>query len=121
MSKIRLYVDEDIMEKALVLALRLRDVDVITVGEVGKEGESDEEQLIWASEQGRVLYSSNIGDFYGLHTDFLTQGRTHSGILLVPQQRYSVGEKLRGIMSLIATKSAESMVNNLEFLSRYLR
>ena len=57
MSKIRLYVDEDIMEKALVLALRLRDVDVITVGEVGKEGESDEQQLIWAGEQGRVLYS----------------------------------------------------------------
>lgn len=121
MSQIRLYFDEDIMEKALVLALRSRDVDVLTVGEAGRVGESDEAQLIWATEQGRVLYSSNIGDFCQLHTDFIAEGRTHAGILLVSQQRYSVGEKLRGILRLISAKSAEEMVNQLDFLTLYLR
>jgi Domain of unknown function (DUF5615) len=120
-SQIRLYFDEDIMEKALVRALRSRDVDVLTVGEAGRVGESDEAQLIWTTEQGRVLYSSNIGDFCQLHNAFIAEGRTHAGILLVSQQRYSVGEKLRGILRWIAAKSAEEMVNQLEFLTQYLR
>lgn len=51
------------MKRSLVLSLRVRGVDVSTVGEVGREGESDEAQLIWATEQRRVLYSSNLGYF----------------------------------------------------------
>jgi len=49
-SDICLYFDEDTMKRSLVLSLRLRGVDVSTVGEVGREGESDEAQLIWATE-----------------------------------------------------------------------
>ncbi|MEY3870557.1 MAG: hypothetical protein RLZZ338_4451 [Cyanobacteriota bacterium] len=72
MSNIRLYFDEYIMEKALVQALRVRDIDVMTVGETGRVGESDEaQQNVWATVQGRVLYSSNIGDFCRLHNDFI--------------------------------------------------
>lgn len=121
MSNIRLYFDEDIMEKALVKALRVRDIDVMTVGETGRVGESDEAQLIWATVQGRVLYSSNIGDFCRLHNDFIAEGRAHAGIILVSQQRYSLGVKLQGILRLVGNKSAEDMVNQLEFFSKYLR
>ena len=121
MSNIRLYFDEDIMEKALVQALRVRDIDVMTVGETGRVGESDEAQLIWATVQGRVLYSSNIGDFCRLHNDFIAEGRVHAGIILVSQQRYSLGVKLQGILRLVGNKSAEDMVNQLEFFSKYLR
>jgi len=121
MSNIRLYFDEDIMEKALVQALRVRDIDVMTVGETGKVGESDESQLIWATVQGRVLYSSNIGDFCRLHNDFIAEGRSHAGIILISQQRYSLGVKLQGILRLVGNKSAEDMVNQLEFFSKYLR
>ncbi|MDQ2100887.1 MAG: DUF5615 family PIN-like protein [Microcoleus sp.] len=121
MSNIRLYFDEDIMEKALVQALRVRDIDVMTVGETGRVGESDEAQLIWATVQGRVLYSSNIGDFCRLHNDFIAEGKSHAGIILVSQQRYSVGVKLQGILRLVGNNSAEDMVNQLEFFSKYLR
>ncbi len=121
MSQIRLYFDEDIMEKSLVQALRVRDIDVVTVGETGRVGESDEAQLIWATVQGRVLYSSNIGDFCRLHNHFIAEGRSHAGIILVPQQRYSLGVKLPGILRLVGNKSAEEMVNQLEFFSKYLR
>jgi Domain of unknown function (DUF5615) len=122
MSNIRLYFDEDIMEKELVQALRVRDIDVMTVGETGRVGESDEAQLnVWATVQGRVLYSSNIGDFCRLHNDFIAEGRAHEGIILVSQQRYSLGVKLQGILRLVGNKSAEDMVNQLEFFSKYLR
>jgi hypothetical protein len=65
--------------------------------------------------------SGKCGDFYRLHTDLLTEKRFHAGIILVPQQRYSVSEQLRGLLNLIATKSAQQMQNQLEFLSTYLR
>jgi hypothetical protein len=66
------------------------------------------------------LYSSNIRDFYRLHTEFLTKGESHAGIILVQQQRYSVGQIMRGILRLIASKSAEEMHEKVEFLSGWM-
>jgi Domain of unknown function (DUF5615) len=119
-SRIRLYMDEDSGDTALVLALENRGVDVITTLGVNRLSFTDEEQLIWAKSQGRVLYSSNIRDFYSLHTAFLTQEQPHSGMILVQQQRYSIGELMRGILRLVAAKSAEEMENQVEFLSIWI-
>jgi predicted nuclease of predicted toxin-antitoxin system len=89
--KIRLYFDGDSMRHALVQALRARGVDVLTALEAGMMERKDEEHLDYATAQGRVLYSFNAGDFYRLHTAFLAQGKSHPGIILARQQRYSVG------------------------------
>ncbi len=120
MSQIRLYMDEDSTGRSLMLALQNRGVDVITTLSVNQLRYSDEEQLIWARSQGRVLYSSNIQDFYRLHTAFLTQEQPHSGMILVQQQRYSIGELMRGILKLIAAKSTEEMENQVEFISDWI-
>jgi hypothetical protein len=45
----------------------------------------------------------------------------HSGIILVPLQRYSIGEQLRGLLKLISQKSSEDMMNQLVFLSAYTK
>ena len=116
---IRLYVDEDAVDKDLIQALRARGVDVITALEAGMIERQDEEQLEYAAVQKRVLYSFNVRDFYRLHTDFLARGRSHAGIILAQQQRYSVGEQMRRLLRLIATKSAEGMRNQVEFLSAW--
>jgi hypothetical protein len=50
MSKILLYIDEDSMDEDFVQALRSRNVDVVTVADVGMLHKSDEEQLEWARE-----------------------------------------------------------------------
>ena len=121
MSEIKLFIDEDAMNFALVNALRSRDVDIITVGEVGRKGKSDEEQLLWATSQERVLYSFNARDFCSLHEDFLTEGRTHGGIVIGQQQRFSVGQQLRGIIALKLATTAEKMQNQLKFISQYIR
>lgn len=57
MSKIRLYMDEDSTRRSLALALQSRGVDVVTTLSVNRLSYSDEEQLIWAKSQNRVLYS----------------------------------------------------------------
>ncbi|MCU0545844.1 MAG: DUF5615 family PIN-like protein [Oscillatoriaceae cyanobacterium Prado104] len=121
MSQIRLYIDEDSGNLSLVQALRNSAVEVMTTSEANKLSYSDEEQLIWATEQRRVIYTSNMGDFCRLHGIFLEQKRTHAGIIVVPRQSYSIGTQWRGVLNLIAAKSAEEMINQLEYLGAYIR
>ena len=102
MSEIQLYFDEDAMHSRLVTALRARGVTVVTVIDAGRTAVSDEEQLIFATERGCVLYTFNVSDFYRLHTEWLATGREHAGVILAPQQRFSVGEQLRRILRLRA-------------------
>jgi hypothetical protein len=114
-----LYLDEDSMDEALVLALRARGVDVLTTMEAGMLARLDEDNLDFATSQGRVLYSYNVAHFYHIHTAWLTGGRSHAGLILCQQQQYSVGEQLRRLLKLIAARSAEDMIDRVEFLSSW--
>lgn len=121
MSQIYLYLDEDAQRQALVQALRNAGVDVVTTLEANNSACVDEEQLIWAIEQERVIYSFNVGDFCRLHTAYMEQDMEHTGIILAERQSYSIGEQLRGLLRLMETKSAEEMRNQLVFLGTYIR
>lgn len=120
MAQIRLYLDEDSIKNSLVVALRNVGVDVITASDANKLGFTDEEQLMWATEDNRVIYSFNVGDFCRLHVLYIVEGRNHGGIIL-SKQRYSVGDQLRGILGLIDAFSAEDMRNQQVFLGIYIR
>jgi hypothetical protein len=52
---------------------------------------------------------------------FLDTGEPHAGILIVPQQQYSIGECLRGMMKLVASKTPEEAINQICFLGNFLR
>lgn len=65
------------------------------------------------------LYTFNVSDFYRLHTEWIGAGREHAGVILAPQQRFSVGEQLRRILLLLATIPAASMRNRIEFLGNW--
>jgi hypothetical protein len=106
---IQIYIDKDAVNRALVLALRSRDVSVLTALEAALIEVEDERHLAFATERGCVLYTYNVSDFYRLHTEWINAGRAHAGMILVPQQRYSVGEQLRRVLRLRATVSSESM------------
>ncbi len=116
---IRLYFDEDSMSRSLVRSLRARGIDVTTAFDEGMIEMEDSEHLEFSTQLNRVLCSHNVGDFHELHTIFLNEGKIHAGIILAPQQRYSIGEQMRRLLRLIATKSAEDMKNNLELLSMW--
>lgn len=49
-SQIRLYLDEDALQDALLRALQSSSVDVMTVADAERLSFSDEEQLIWAAQ-----------------------------------------------------------------------
>lgn len=113
------YFDEDSMDRALVRALRGHGVDIITALEARMIEQADEKHLSFAAIQERVLYSSNIGDFCRLHNAWLTQSRSHPGMVLSLQQHFSVGERMRCLLKLVRQLSAEDMKNRVEFLSNW--
>jgi hypothetical protein len=121
MSKICLYIDEDAMDEDFIQSLRSRNVDVLTVKDVGMLHRSDEEQLTWAKENNRVIFTFNTRDFYQLHTVWTEAGFTHAGIIFSPQQRYSIGDIMRGVLLLINTYSREEMIDRVEFISNWMR
>ncbi len=116
---IKFYFDEDASDLALLEAARSRGVEILSTQEAGNRGKSDREQLEFANLTERVLFSYNVGDFIQLHTEFLTDGTQHSGILLTKQRGFGIGEKVRRMLNLINSKFAEEMENELEFLSNW--
>lgn len=116
MGRIRWYLDEDTIARALVQGLRARGIDVSTPIEAGLLGEPDRAQLDFASSRERVLYTFNVGDFCRLHGEYLEGGKSHAGIVVVPRQRHSIGDQIRGLSKLTSVRSAEEMIDALVFL-----
>ena len=75
--------------------------------------------LAYATAERRVLCSFNVGDFWALHGEYLAAGRTHAGIVLMPQQRYGVGEQLKRLLRLAVTLAPEDMTDRAAFLSAW--
>jgi hypothetical protein len=116
MTSVRLYVDEDASETAVMVGLRARNVDLLTTQEAGQLGATDAEQLAYAAEQGRAIYTFNARDFARLHRKVLQTGGSHAGIIVIPEQRYSIGEKIRRLAAYVDAMTASSLKDRIEFL-----
>ncbi len=116
MSEVRLYCDEDAGENAVVEGLRARGIDVLTTIEAGHCGATDQDQFAFAIQQRRTIYTFNVGDFARLHRDHLQQGGAHSGIIVLPDQRCSVGEKIRRLAAFITSVTSEETTNRMDYL-----
>lgn len=115
--RIKLYLDEDV-DISLAHALKQKGIDVLTTQESGNKRLSDSEQLEFAVNNKRVMFTHNKRDFLLLHKSYLLEGRSHYGIILSDQR--TVGEMLRGLSKLIFSLTAEQMKNRREFLSNWL-
>jgi hypothetical protein len=117
--RIRLYIDEDAMDRDLVNALRQRGVDILTALDAALIGHPDNEHLAFAASEFPALYSYNVGDFAALHRDFVVRGKHHSGIILARQQTFSVGEQMRRLLRLMGTRTDLEMRNTIEYLGSW--
>ncbi len=117
--RIKLFLDEDSQSSSLISALRLHDVDVLTVNETNRNGLTDESQLDFASAENRVIYTYNVGDFFQLHTEYLTNGKTHNGFIIGEQDRYNIGEQMRRLLRIIEFVSPDETENQIFFISNF--
>ena len=69
--------------------------------------------------RGYVIYTFNVGDYCRLHTEWLSAGREHPGIIIGAQQKFSVGEQVRRILRLRAETSGATMRSRLVYLSNW--
>ena len=89
----------------------------VSTPEVGRLGESDESQLIWAAIERRAFVTFNVGHFASLHSAWLQTGRHHAG-LIVSSQR-PVGDLVKRLLKLAAMLEPADMDDRIEFLSNW--
>lgn len=84
-ASIRLYLDEDVNPQVAAL-LTAQGIDTLTTRDTGKLHSTDEEQLAFATEQGRALFTHNVRDFAALCRRCNSEGRHDAGVLYAAQQ-----------------------------------
>jgi hypothetical protein len=112
-----LYADEDTMFTRLIVGLRRAGCDVMTVADVNRRGLSDEEQLRWAAEAGRVIMTRNQRDFASLHNRWARHGTDHAGIIVFTEQLVSVERVLAKLLLLQTARGSADMANAILYLN----
>jgi predicted nuclease of predicted toxin-antitoxin system len=79
---LRFLLDEDLPPLAAEVARGL-GLDAVSVHELGRRGNTDRDQLRFASEEERIFLTRNHRDFIELAVEFYRVGETFSGVLLV--------------------------------------
>ena len=106
----RLYLDHDV-DVAFAAHLRRLGHDVLTTREVGHAESLDEQQLAFATQQGRVFLTHNRRDFRRLHRQWNEAGRRHSGIII--SSHLLLDELERRFLRLLATYTEADMQGRL--------
>lgn len=106
---LKFQADEHI-STAVIVGLQRRGIDIISTADADLLGASDEEQLLRATETGRVLVTQD-DDFLLLHS----QAVSHAGIVFV-QPRRPIGYIVRGLHFIHQMLSADEMQAHVEFL-----
>jgi predicted nuclease of predicted toxin-antitoxin system len=115
----RLYFDRHIMAR-LAVDLRGRGFDILTTEKAGLDTATDEEQLAFATAEGRAILTFNIRDFAPLHTSWLAAGRPHAGIIVSRQlgsRQY--GLLLQRMLRLLDHFTADELTANLVHLEQF--
>jgi predicted nuclease of predicted toxin-antitoxin system len=116
---VRLYLDLHVKLR-LAEDLCERGYDVINTQQTGRETASDDEQLEFATQEGRALVTYNIRDFVPLHESWTALGRSHAGII-VSQQLGSrqYGLLLSRMLRLLDHFTADEIRGNLVHLEQF--
>lgn len=108
------------MAAAVVRALRFHDIDVLTTREAGMANRPDADQLAFASDTKRVLYTANARDFVVLSAIYRKDGHQHSGIVLRVPQNMSATAQVRALSRLAEGSATGDFDNAVVYLKRWL-
>lgn len=74
----------------------------------------DEEQIQFATSQGRVLFTHNVRDFAQLSREYWRAGRHHAGLILGPQMPFK--DLLRLVLRFLS-RATELLDDRTEWLT----
>jgi len=90
--------------------LRRHGIDILTAQEAGRCGMSDEDQLAFATAQGRVVVTFDT-DFLVLHQSVVA----HAGIAWCLEQKHGIGQLIQALLLLHGVLADADMVNHVEY------
>jgi len=115
----RLYFDAHVNPR-LVADLQRHSCDGVAATEIGHQRLSDEEHLVWATREGRVLVTFDLHDIPRLAAEWFHAGREHAGVILCVQPpALSYGELLRRLLALLNRLTAEELRNQVLWLDEH--
>lgn len=109
-SHVRFHLDEHV-DPAVARALRSYGVDVTTTVEAGLRTASDDQQMVYAVRERRVLITHDT-DFLRLIAEY----RNHPGVAFCDRSKRSVGDIIRSLLLIYEVLAPEEMVGRVEFL-----
>lgn len=107
---IKFHLDEHI-SSAIANGLKRRGIDVTTSLEAGLIGATDEQQLEFARQTGRVMVTQD-DDFLRLHAS----GFSHAGIAYCRQGTRRIGQMLRALALIHDSMTSDAVVGQVLFL-----
>jgi hypothetical protein len=109
---IRFHLDEN-CARSIARGLLSHGIDVTLTAEAGLGEATDQEQIEFATVNGRVFVTQD-SDFFQIHQS----GFPHHGIVYSPKDRRTVGEIIRGLILIWEVYDAAEMIGKLEVISK---
>ncbi len=118
MSTPRFLLDEHVWGGLVDLGQEI-GVDVVLIQTKLSAGTADEEVLVFAASQERILLTSNAQDFAPLVVDWFLAEREHWGVIIVPGQT-DRSLLSRAIKNIVQQYSADSFKNTYRFIQEFV-
>jgi predicted nuclease of predicted toxin-antitoxin system len=118
---VRILLDAHISGRTVGRALTESSHDVRALdSEIELEGLSDPQVLELAATEGRVLVTANIRDFEPLLREWGGEGRSPSGVILVPAsvKNEAFGVLISGVQTTLADTNQQGWIDRVEWLRR---
>ena len=114
MSRPKLHLDADASQKALHQALIKSGHDVTQTPHSRLPFEAEDDfQLLWATAQGRIIFTYNIRDFINMSDRY----PNHAGILLCHRSSFNISDLIRLTDRVLTKTSAEEWTGQMRWLS----
>jgi hypothetical protein len=110
---IELYLDEDV-DVLIAQFARARGFVVVTTQEAGQLRNNDAEQLAYAVNQHKTLFTHNRVHFEALAQTYFAAGQPHDGIIVAV--RRPPREIARRLLRILNSVTAEEMHNQVRYI-----
>ena len=113
---LRLFFDHDFNHRILRgLIQKIPELDFITPNQLGNITESDENHLVWALENRRVVISHDVNTMTEAANQRLKGGESIFGLILVPQEM-PIGDAINELEIIIRCSEENEFENNVKYL-----
>jgi hypothetical protein len=107
--------------RAIIQALRVRGIDVLTAYEDGADQTPDSEILERAAQLGRALFTQDNGflsdyDFLAIAAEYQAEGRLFSGVIYAHQTAAAIGVYIRDLEVVAQSCEPDELHNQVLFL-----